>query len=222
MAKRVLRIYPTYYLGLLVGIAVYFARNYPDVGEIFSPSLVILSITGTHAFVGQWGGPFSNPSWFIGLLMVLYLFFPYLSKSVRHHPHITIVAMLLVSVLSRAILGHYEILPHRPLDWFLLCRVFEFSLGIYLARIIKPYLWLCINGSSRIESVFQFVANISFPLFLVHYPLLLIIPYLSARGVHQLIAIVVFLGISIITSWVILLITNRLSREAVLRKVFGD
>jgi peptidoglycan/LPS O-acetylase OafA/YrhL len=222
IAKRVLRIYPTYYLGLLVGIAVYFARNYPNIGDIFSPSLVIFSITGTHAFVGQWGGPFVNPGWFIGLLMVLYLFFPYLSRSVRHHPHITIGAMLLVSVLSRAILGQYDILPHRPLDWFPLCRVFEFSLGIYLASVIKPDLLLCINGSRRITSILKFIADISFPLFLAHFPLLIIITYLSKQGTHQIIAIVIFLFTSIITSWVILIVTNRLPRGAILRKVFRD
>ena len=222
MAGRFFRIYPDYYLSLLVGIAVYIYMYYPDLGEILSPSVWVCSITGLHAFCGQWGGPFVTTSWFIGLIMVLYLTFPYLSKSLKRHPHIIIITMLMVSIVSRIILGQYDILPKRPLDWFPLCRIFEFSLGIYLAIMIKQGFWRCINGSKVVASISQFIANISLPLFLVHYPLLSIITFLANRGIPQSIAIVVFLGISVCASWVILLVTNRLPRGLILRKIFGS
>ncbi len=94
---------------------------------------MFLTLTGTYAFAGRWGGPFLNTSWFIGLIFVLYLVFPWLSRAISARPALTMAALLALSLASRALLGRYGWLPGRPLDWFPPCRVFEFGLGIWLA-----------------------------------------------------------------------------------------
>lgn len=78
----------------------------------------------------------------------------------------------LISVASRLTLGRYELLPRRPLDWFPLCRVFEFGLGVYLARQIPPGFWNMLNGNRRIDCALRYMSDLTLPLFLVHWPIL--------------------------------------------------
>jgi peptidoglycan/LPS O-acetylase OafA/YrhL len=115
--------------------------------------------------------------------------------------------------------GKYEILPMRPLDWFPLCRIFEFSLGIYLSIVLPRTPLNYIESSGRSASFISFIAKISFPLFLIHYPLLFIIGYLTRRGVDELLAICLFILVSLTLSWIILAIDSRLPRSNILEKI---
>lgn len=225
LLKRILRIYPVYYLSLLFGIAIYLLQSYLDTGHIFASFSklgmldIFLSITGGYAFMGRWSGPFVGTSWFISLIITMYFFYPYLSHEIRKHPAISICILFLISTLSRLILGTYEVLPTRPLDWFPLCRIFEFSLGIYLVVILpkKPFEFL--ESSRRFGLVVAFLSTLSFPLFLVHYPILFIISYLTRHGVNLILSICCYISISIILSWIILAIDNRLPRSYILQKI---
>ena len=59
---RFWRIYPTYYLALLVGIIIYFSKliyttkGLPIVCTVCNFTNIIGSITGFYAFLGLWGG----------------------------------------------------------------------------------------------------------------------------------------------------------------------
>lgn len=118
MAQRILRIYPTYYLTLILCIVFqfggkyYFTDHFPD----FSVLDLIGSVSGFYAFLGRWGGPFVKTSWFIGPIITMYLMYPYISKGIRRHPNIAIILLLFVSILSRSIIGQYSILPKNPLE----------------------------------------------------------------------------------------------------------
>ncbi|MEK7109873.1 MAG: acyltransferase family protein [Patescibacteria group bacterium] len=209
LAKRFLKIYPVYYLSLFVGVLIYLKDNNLQC-SVCNISNLLVSITGFYAFIGKWGGPFVATSWFIGLIITMYFLYPFISKKIQNKPHATLIALLLISVLSRILLGRYNILPTRPLDWFPLARIFEFSLGVYLVNIIKKDFWLCMNNFKKIGRIFAFISEISFPLFLIHYPLLFLIKYFS-RFTDYYLAIILYLGVSVMISWVILILANKLS-----------
>jgi peptidoglycan/LPS O-acetylase OafA/YrhL len=225
VGRRFLRIYPTYYLTLFLGMALYFGRNYHNSGHFSPPSSVvdlIGSLTGFYAFFGRWGGPFVLTSWYIGLIVTMYLMYPYIAKSISNHPHIVITALFLISVLSRSILWpysySYDTLLYKATEWFPLCRVFEFGLGIYLANIAKQNVWLFINGSEKVKSIIiEFVASLSFPMFLVHFPLLFLITSLSKRGFHQVAAVITYIGVSALISWMILVLDKHIQDRIALR-----
>lgn len=222
--KRCLRIYPVYYMSLIIGVAVYLIKIHSDMGDEVSHILnlydVFLSLTGFYPFVGYWGGPFVATSWFIGLIMVMYALFPILLKWVKSRPHQAIMVLFLVSLLSRLLLGRYPVLGHRPLDWFPLCRVFEFGFGIYLAMLIQHDSLRTMVKLNLGAPFFRFISDISFPLFLIHYPLLFIIDSCSGYGIHPFFSIALFLGISILLSGWALFVDNRIPRAVILRKVF--
>ncbi len=223
IARRLLRIYPVYYAALVLGIFVYCIRQYHESGRVLDlASLgmrdIALSITGSYAFAGQWGGPFVGTSWFIGVIVVMYLLFPLLSREIEKRPFISISIVFVVCALSRVVLGAYEILPGLPLGWFPLCRVFEFALGIYLVvrlrRSPSPNV-----GSFKWARIVSAVAEISFPLFLVHYPLGFLIRYLMRFGVDQLLAVALYIVVSLVASWFIVTIDRRIPRELILAKL---
>ena len=206
--KRILRLYPTYYMSLFLGIMVYCYLNYfnflPDNYKHLSIIDFICSLTSSYVFFGKWGGPFVSTSWFIGVIVSLYLFYPYIASKIRKYPHISILILLLISSLSRYALGKYELLPHRPLDWFPLCRIFEFGLGIYLANILQEGSMKVINDIPKIKDLIIFISKISFPLFLVHRPILNMIRYTQIKYVEPIIWIPIFLMTSLLLSWLFL------------------
>ena len=226
MLKRCVRIYPIYYLSLVLGFSIYVAGFYRETvtGALFTAlstlhsSDVILSLTGFYAFAGEWGGPFVATSWFIGLIMTMYLLYPGLAWAIRRRSRTVTSVLLLISVLSRLVLGKYEILPTRPLDWFPLCRIFEFSLGIYLARIFAGSTWQIPNFLSRPSSFVRLLGELSFPLFLIHYPLRFTIPYLTSHGANLWCAILVFLVMSTILSAIVLTIDKCIPRRHILSR----
>ena len=206
--KRILRLYPTYILSLLIGIIIYIYLNQFELLPATYRSLSILdllcSLTASYVFFGKWGGPFVSTSWFLGVIFSLYLFYPYIASKIRKYPHISITILLLISSLSRFALGKYDLLPHRPLDWFPLCRFFEFGLGIYLANFLREESLKVINDIPRIKDIIVFMSKISFPLFLVHRPILNMIRYTQIKYVEPTVWIPIFLMTSLLISWLFL------------------
>ncbi len=227
LLKRCLRIYPVYYIALFIGLSVYVYSAYRQTDTIHSlfsglgPSDLILSVTGFYAFAGKWGGPFIGASWFVGLIIIMYTIYPILSRAIAKSPHTTIAVLLVISALSRILLGRYFwlLLPKRPIDWFPLCRVFEFSLGIYAAHVLRPSMWSALNSAKRTSVLIAFVSRISFPLFLIHHPLCFMIPSLIQFGVHQSLAIFVFLLTSFLLSWLALGVDQHIPRRGILESI---
>ena len=125
----------------------------------------MLSITGMYAFVGEWGGPINGVSWFIGLIVVLYLMYPHIMRSIEKHGIYALFAILVISVWSRWFFGHEA---GRPMEWFPLCRVFEFGLGIF---IVEKGIYPKTLTTSKAISI---LSNLSFYVFLIHFPLLFV------------------------------------------------
>jgi peptidoglycan/LPS O-acetylase OafA/YrhL len=202
--NRILRIYPVYYLAVLITIFTA-CIQYGHFKYTLNLSDLFYTLTGFYAFAGKWGGPFIVTSWFIGLIMALYFLYPLISKSMKKWPHATILMLLVISAMSISTLNHFPILPKWPQNWFPLCRVFEFGLGVYIANRIKTHFWGHLNNSKTVARIFKFTSEISFPLFLIHYPFLDLLPYF-VKFMNLYLAIALYLCISIIVSYVMLIL----------------
>jgi peptidoglycan/LPS O-acetylase OafA/YrhL len=223
--KRTLRLYPIYYLSTIFGIILYFLKSYQDGNTIYEATAnfslydIILNITGSYAFVGKWGGPFVGTSWFIALIMTLYLIFPKLCSALRKKPIFILFTTFIISFISRILIGNFDILPNRPLDWFPLCRVFEFTLGIFIADQIEEKFLKVFDGFDNfITKTINFLSQLSFPLFLIHFPICFVISSLITSGMNKFLAITCFILLSCILSFIAMKIDNLVPREKIVKR----
>jgi peptidoglycan/LPS O-acetylase OafA/YrhL len=218
--RRFRRIYPLYWICLTIAVVIYIMLNYLA-GNSFLNGLhyydVVLSITGMYALVGKWGGPFIATSWFIGPIICLYLLFPLLSRFMRKKPLLTILCLLAISVASRLLIAGMGMVTsaESPIRWFPLCLIFEFGLGIYIAVITDNLNKLKLRPTNRF---FSFTAAISFPLFLIHLPLLFILPFIQKAGFNNVISIISYLSIVIIVSWFIYLADTYIQNHVTIKR----
>ncbi|MFH1531437.1 MAG: TrmO family methyltransferase [Pseudomonadota bacterium] len=223
LAKRLLRIYPIYWMSLVVAVAATLLRSWLRNGPLLEPLAklhaadITLNLTGTYAFVGRWGGPFNGVSWFIGLILSMYLLYPLLAKMFRRHPHLSIVALAVLSVGVRLLVGKYKLLSMRPLDWFPLCRVFEFALGMYLVVLAKKIPWRLLSPPRRVGALIALLGNLTFPFFLVHYPVIFLVKHFHAQGLSKSRSVMLFLGISLALAVLVQLLDTRIPRPRILK-----
>lgn len=153
---RLWRIYPMYWLVLPIGFTLGVLRHEPF---IRSWDEGLLTVSGFCAFAGRWGCQLTM-GWFIGLIISLYLMYPLLAKAIRWHAPAALGIFFAVSVLSRLVVE--SAFSGYPLEWFPLCRLFEFGLGIYCADRTS------LTGASS-PAWLAYLSDIAFPLYLSHY-----------------------------------------------------
>jgi peptidoglycan/LPS O-acetylase OafA/YrhL len=241
MLKKILRIYPLYLMSVPLAFMGYFLGSHlleEDIPKLFPNGLitdVIGSITGFYSWIGLWGGPYNSPSWFIALIMTMYALFPMIYFFMKKQSHLVIFILLSVSLVSRYYVGQegvpfmdttlwedvkgwfyrkYGFMPGRPGDWFPPCRVFEFGLGVYLALLLPRAKWFVFPG--RFNRSLQFLSDLAFPLFLIHYPFLFLVIYLDEIGLPLAISIFAFLIFITFVSYLITLIDRRVPRKRIM------
>ena len=206
--KRLKRIYPVYIVCFFFSLT-YFLISTSFNCKICNLKNFILGISGFQAFFGEWGGPILRTGWFIGLIICLYLFFPLISNLIKKKPYLILLLTFIISFFSRLLLGKYDLLPNRALDWFPLSRLFEFSLGIYAANIIPKTFWQIADKLQMLSGSIFFLSEISFPLFLIHYPLLNLINKFINMGLSPALSVIFYLSISFVSSWTINFLTDK-------------
>jgi peptidoglycan/LPS O-acetylase OafA/YrhL len=217
--KRIFKIYPIYYMSLLLGLMVHVA--FAIWGTLYrgAPSTLLpdfgyldffLALSGFNAFFGKWGGPLVWSSWFIGVIMVLYLCYPIISWACRRSPWACIILLFFISLISRILISGSNIFLNNPMAWFPLNRVFEFGLGVFLAGLIKQDLLKSLNQALERLPFLTFFSAISFPLFLIHDPLRRFIVMGPNNALSRTVGIAIFLVLSIVLSKVVLLIDHRI------------
>lgn len=189
MYKRFKRIYLTYWLCLLITIPFW-----PSAAKIWH------NITGLMVYTGEPWSHFLIPTaWFLGTILGLYLFFPWLSKLSRRWPIWTMLILLLVSIGSRYFFGQVAWF-HRGIDSFPLSRIFEFGLGIWLVQQTRLVAFLMKLGQKINWSIWVWLSDVSFPAFLIHSVLL------ETNMIHPktpFYNIPIFLGLTIFLSVVV-------------------
>lgn len=247
MTKKVLRIYPLYWMSVIVSIGAFIWAGWIDKGKV--PDLfpngvltdIIGSVTGFYSWMGLWGGPFNSPGWFIGLIMVMYAVFPAMLWLMKKNKHIVIIVLLAISIASRYYIGDaglpfekhnifdhfvnffykwYGFLPGRPVDWFPLNRVFEFGFGVYLALVIKPDFWFKLKVKGAV--IITWLSDQSFALFLVHYPFMFLIHTLAKKGLHISIAIILYLVFVLAVGFALNIIDGVIPRKSLTSFLFGN
>lgn len=241
MLKKVLRIYPLYLLSVPIAIVGYLLGGLlmeGDLPELFPNGFLVdllWSITAFYSWAGMWGGPYNSPSWFIALIMVMYALFPLLFFCIKRAPHITLAVLLAVSVLSRWYIGQegipfiagslfdelkgwayrqYGFMPGRPGDWFPLCRVFEFGLGIYIALRVPKTFWFRLQF--RFTQPVRVLSDLAFPLFLIHYPFMFLVLWFAELGLHLYLSIGVYLCLLFVAAWWVNSLDNRVPRKRII------
>jgi len=199
--KRLLKIYPLYWLALLFSILIFIIKMFSEATDksvynwqAFSFLNLSCSFLGFCSFIGKYGGPFLGTGWFIGLIITLYFFFPVISKLMKKDGILVLFITLITSLVVRLILTN-----SWTQEWMPLSRIFEFSLGVFLAQKIPSKFWLGLNFRPFINKFVSYLSEISFPLFLVHFPLQFLATY----------SIIAFLFISIVISHLLLVISKK-------------
>lgn len=203
--KRILRIYPIHVMCLIVAAIILGSDYLPS-----DPVEFFLTLTGFCAFAGRWGCRLVETSWFLGLIISLYLIFPLLSKGLKKHPIGVILALFFISVISHEVVRYfYMSMPGRLIEWFPPCRVFEFGLGIFIARrdsIMKIIEKIKLPALSHI---LQYGGNLSFPIFLIHFPLIAIISFwrnvggtLLGLSVYFVLTWLISHGLLVVDEWI--------------------
>ncbi len=162
--KRLLRIYPAYWVGIgffvfMLPWALNQAFDWVDVVKIVSGFQAFGALSAADHY-----GKLNGTLWFVGLIVFMYLLFPLLLYVIRKHPHVSIVGLFVISFVSRYYLNNYSVF-FLPSNWFPLCSVFEFGLGIYLVVVG----WVPKMASNWLT---RYLGNICFFIFLVNSPLL--------------------------------------------------
>ena len=129
--KRFFRLYPIYWISLILG-ALLLLRL--DAGQVYSGFTIILSmIKNPLVILGIGDNGINLMGWFIGTIFMLYLLFPLLSKIIRKNPHVSIIAFAIITFSFR-----YFMFPVISFEWLRvipLYNLFEFGLGIYCVQL---------------------------------------------------------------------------------------
>lgn len=180
LLSRLKRIYPTYWLCVAVSVLIGLLGQ----SALPTDSLdALLMLTGFCAFAARWGCHL-HTSWFIGLIVSLYLLYPWLARAIRNAPTQSLMGLLAVSAISAAAADAW--LPAHAVQWFPLARVFEFGLGIYLAEMAC----LPLAAMGETPRWLAWASDLSFPVFLVHYQLVPVFWHLSMPWPAYLVATV--------------------------------
>jgi len=160
-------------------------------------------------------------SWFLGPIFVMYFIYPALSSSMAKYNKMSVlVLLLLTSIAFRLLIGNGILpLPNRPLDWFPLCRVFEFGLGVYIGKAFVHS--NCFRFKFRYSLLNNFLATLailSFPLFLVHIIFRFVITDLVNLGITIPLAIIIYIVLVLFLSWVITIIDQRIQSTKLFTK----
>lgn len=216
--KRLLRIYSVYLLIFLFTLILFFIIN---TGYQIKSGEFLCTLTGFCAFFGFWN-PAHQPfffglittGWFIGLIVILYLFYPYALYFIRKYKFYALFVLFILSLCSSLVILYSPLFDMMGLKWFPLNRLFEFGLGIYLALILKPTVWTVLNKKIKWNVILKFAGEISFPLFLVHFPLLYIyFDLMRIIGVNVVLALLLYLAVSVWVSWFFLYLSKIILRK---------
>ncbi len=207
--RRIGRIYPIYYFSLLLALAIHVGIALRSNLLLDSPFIMLpgfgwadflLVLTGLNAFAGTWGGPLVGSSWFIGLIMTMYLSYPLIAQGLKRSPWVCMGLLFCISYISRLVVANSEILTGDPMHWFPLNRVFEFSVGVALEQSIPQSVLASSNAGLRKFGLLPFLGDLSFPLFLIHDPLRRVMTGDPHAPFNSLLGVPVFIVASLLLS----------------------
>jgi hypothetical protein len=184
-------------------------------GILVSPALLsrpafntFLEFTGFTTWAGLWGGLINPCGWFVGLIVALYFFYPFLSSSIKKYPYLMLFLIAFTEIALRCVFLNILVpgFAWGPDRWFPPCNFLEFGLGIW---IVQQNIYPNRGYDNRI---IIFLAEISFYVFLIHW--IVGMPALMTASFPVYISVVGLLA------WLMMLGDAEIQKQ--LKKVFRD
>jgi len=159
ISKRLLRLYPAYWISILFAVAMVPALLNKDLIEW------IRTISGFYVYLNPYipfdtwtGGSIQSMGWFIGCIVGLYFFYPMTTEFLSKYREGGLFA---IGILSWGM--SLALLPDESISyWFPLTRLFTFALGIYLVQNELYPRW-------ESTSLTIYLGELTFYIFLVHF-----------------------------------------------------
>lgn len=149
LRRRALSIFPSYWTAYLALTVVLFGlrQSLQGNGDLWK---LLLTIFGLDGFLGNLitNYYYLCGEWFLGFILITYLFFPFLSGQVRKSPIWTFGGTFVVAILATYLCRHVTWLPqlHNPL-----VRFPDFVFGmIYMAYRLDRKWWSAVSGAIAI------------------------------------------------------------------------
>ena len=193
ISKRILRIYPGYWFALLLALllnwTLYTSQGWFEWAKALSGFYVFF--TPYYAPPpGSWVGFIDPIGWFIGLIVVLYLMYPMVSRFLKNTGF---GGLILVFFFSWFVGVSLPTMMNGGYYWYPIARLFEFSLGIY---VVQQGLY---PKTVNMSGIVRFLSDLSFPVFLTHFTVLyLLLQAPTAYGFNYLLYAVVVLIMSLL------------------------
>lgn len=155
--RRLIRIYPAFWMSLIVAVVCIPALVF------LPPHVAFLEIMG-YNYLGD-TTTINAVGWFIGVIVILYFAYPFLSAAIRKHPYFTFFLIVVIEIPVRYFLCTHSFPAFRvqPDRWLPFCSFLEFGLGIWIVQQNLYPKW------TYNSSALSFLAEISFYVFLTHY-----------------------------------------------------
>ena len=158
MEKRLIRVYPAYWFSL--GLAIVFDKLFLNLPV----SLVefLKSFTGFQTYFQEQvlGGEINGVGWFVGLIVVMYLLYPMLSKILKEYGFPALFSIILFSYfIGMSLPTGAQNTPY----WCPLARLSDFALGIYIIQAGKYPRY-----ETKSQAI-KFLSDLSFPMFLTNF-----------------------------------------------------
>jgi peptidoglycan/LPS O-acetylase OafA/YrhL len=190
--RRFFRIYPAYWLSIFIALVV----GYNHIAGL-SVTELIKTLSGFYPFITlarvpfvvSYAGDINPVGWFICTIVCLYFMYPIISQFLKNNGFSAILIIILGTVFIRLVIPPGA--QGYNWYWFPLSRIAEFAFGIYIIQIgMYPKM---INSFQSI----RFLSDLSFPIFLVHWPVLFLLTATTSLLENVMLYIIVMLFLAI-------------------------
>jgi len=166
--KRLARIYPLYWVSLVATVLMIGIIS-PYKGGVTRLATDILGIRGVIGATWDRTDMLSPVTWFIGVIVGLYLLFPLIKRLLAWQPKLTLLAMFVISVAAR--LWAYRAFGGFGIHWFIPGRLFEFTLGMWIVAdtglVQRAETALQFVGP-RARGVIGYLSTLAFAVYVMH------------------------------------------------------
>lgn len=192
--KRLVRLYPAYWLSLVLAVVLNLAVLGIGVIELVKTASGFWMFQTLLSNVSNLQQPINPMGWFIGVILCLYLVYPTVSWVLLKTGFFGMIGFFAVSYETVWLL-HAMAPVGMDFYWFPLAHLFEFALGVYMVQ--TGWYFKTVTTSNAV----RFASDLCFPVFLVHYVL---IPVLQVVPVDYYLNVVIYAGAVVGMSVVIL------------------
>lgn len=132
--KRILKIYIPFYVTYVLALWLLLVVN-KGYNFIANRSAFLLTLLGVDGYIGNLYGVktfYLVGEWFLGCIIILYLFFPLLQFLVNRYAHVTLCALIAFQIAICIFANDWVGAGGRALT-----RILEFYYGMYFMKVIR-------------------------------------------------------------------------------------